>query len=574
MKRRIAAIVAPELACELAQRELACGPAPFAVIVGRDDAREVRDGEIRDKTATLDAVDRRAWQFGARPGQSVSQAAAYVGKLRVVQLGESRLREALGAIAEMALAFGTNAALTLRLEGDRLPPRDEVMAASLRYPLGAAAGPSDTVWLDVTGCSRLLGGEDILVDELESRVRELGHRARVAIADGPRIAQAIARWAPPAPPSTFGDRVIPAGRSAEHLAELPIAALPLGPDMVAWLGKLGLLRIEDLARLDRARLSHRLGAAARDLLELIAGRDDVPLCAHQPTRRIVESTSFESELDSTEPLMFALRGLAARAITRLSARGEATSRASIELGFDRSVITLENHGRQELLPFHEVLTLELPVPLARESELLRALSARLERTELAAPVVSLTLALEELSECEQHQLELGGKAGADPSAMPVLLAELDAHLGQGRVGVFELVDTHRPEARSRLVPVDVAHLRPRRRGQRPTRTRQLPSATPTPVAEEACHDHPTRILPEPLPIPSPDKSALIVVDKQAFVVESIRHCARIEQIDWWSADPLHRDYARARLRTDRETTEAWIFIDRKTGRAYLQGWFD
>src|SRR5690606_22909426 len=132
------------------------------------------------------------------------------------------------------------------------------------------------------------------------------------------------------------------------LSQLPIAALPLDPELLGWLGKLGIFSVGDLARIDRARLAHRLGAQATDVLELIAGRDPVPLCAYQPPREVVESAAFEEELSGTVPLLFVLRGLLARAVGRLTVRGEACTRASLELSFDRGVVALSRRqkGRQ------------------------------------------------------------------------------------------------------------------------------------------------------------------------------------------------------------------------------------
>lgn len=552
--RRIAAIVLPELACEIARRDKLAKDA-FAVIV---DAEATSAEEVADpieKTATLHAVSREAWRYGARPGQSASQAAAYVGQLNVVRLPKSSVLERLGAMAEIAKSYGTTAALALKLEKSQLPVRDEALAASLRYPLGAGAGPFDTVWLDVTGCAKLFGGEQELCAELCDRARDLGHRVRVAIADGPRIAQALARWGPSA------QLVAGAGQSARALAELPIPALPLGPKMMTWLGKLGILRIHDLAKLDRKKLSHRLGGASRDLLEVIAGRDTVPLCPHHPPRKIEEGTSFEHEIESTEPLLFVLRGLASRAIARLSARGEACGSASILLGFDRAVIALKNETRKQPLEQEMTLTLDLPVPLSRESELMRALSAKLEMAELDAPVVSLSLVLDALTTKGEHQLQIGGRTGVDPTALPTLLAELNAHLGSERVGVLSLVDQHRPEARTRLVPVDDAMINGR------TKAAALP-------ARFIEGDLPTRILSRPMLIPTPERGALVVIDKRPFVIEGMRHTARIDRVDWWATDPVHRDYLRAWLKHDDHVCEAWVYVDRQTGKAYVHGWFE
>jgi protein ImuB len=456
------------------------------------------------------------------------------------------------------------AAIDLVAEDGRLTSN----GVGCRYPLGAGAGPRDTVWLDVTGCARLVGGEDVLAAELRDRVAALGHRARVAVASGPRIAQAIARWW--LPRSTAGEEelVVTAEATARRLADLPVAALPLETPLLVWLGKLGILRIADLVRLDRARLAHRLGPAARDLLQLATGRDDVPLRAWEPPRRIVESAAFEEALDGLEPLVFVLRRLVARASARLTARGEACTAVSIGLAFDPSVIALENRNALEeanqgpALSCETELALSLPVPLAREDELLRPIHARLERLEAPAPIRSVTLVLDGLTARPEHQLDLGRRRGRDPGGLPRLLGELEAWLGPGRVGLLHLRDAHRPEARSALAP---------------------PAAAPTPPhAPPLAADEPTRILPEPIEVGRIERGALLAAGTEGhvFVIDSLRLTSRLESVEWWSHEPLSRDYARARLRVGsrpsdhREHVDGWLFIDRATGRGYLQGFFD
>ncbi len=578
--KRIAAIVLPDLACELARADFpSIVDGPFAVIVaGAQDS----DAPI-DQRAVLDAVDPRARQYGARPGQTAAQASAYVGQLRVVRLTRARIRQALASVAEMALGFGTTAAIDLETTADHLAD-GSILA---RYPGGDGAGPHDTVWLDVSGCARLCGGEDLLCADLRERARELGHRARVAIAGGPRIARAIARWASASSPhdAGCGELVVPRGEDAAHIAELPIAALPLPDALGSWLLKLGLLRIEDLARLDRKRLSHRLRGNhnkrklgdARDLLELIAGRDAVPLRMLELPRRIVEHANLEQELSSTEPLLFVLRGLTARAIARLSARGQACGSVTMELCFDRSVIALANRQERAQLPNQQRIDIALPVPLSRQEELMRALQAKLERIELPAPVVALGLTLDDLCDKNHRQLSLGRGKVIDPNALPLLLAELGAWLGPTRLGVLSEVDSHRPEARSRLVPVDL----------------KSEAGYVQMTWDSLFHPEPTRILPAPIAMgsnfaghPHPGSAlatgSLIHVDHHLYLVDRLRLSARIDRVEWWSPSPVSRDYARAWVhhdlrRNDREQTEravAWMFVDHRTKQGFLHGWYE
>jgi len=620
--KRIAAIVLPEIACELVRTHelLTTGSLgsdaagrPFAVIV--DD--EVTADEAIDSSAILDAVDPDAWRYGARPGQSAAEAAAFVGKLNIVRLSSQLIERALGNLAEIALGFGTTAALTLHSTVDlhsnglALPLAATISRSTharaeltrLRYPLGTGAGPYDTVWLDVTGCARLVGGEDILCADLHDHAQRLDHRARIAIANGPRIAQAMARWKRAQQPD---DLIVPQGEAAQYLADLPIAALPIDPRTMSWLGKLGILRIDDLAQLDKARLAHRLGPRAQDLLALIAGQDDRPLHAYQPPRQIVESAIFDDELCGAEPLLFVLNRLSSRAVTRLRTRGEACTLVSLTLTFDRAFIALENRCRAETnkLPETQRIELEMPVALARQDELMVAVRARLERLQLPGPVTAVELTLDGLTSQTHSQLAIsrmdGSRmGGTNPNALPTLLAELSAGLGRTRVGVLSLADSHRPEARSKLVPADPHGSRP----ATPT-TSQVDDLTDS--LAHIMMPEPTRILPQPIEVGPLEIGALIGAKAHApsssahqqrctlYLVDRLELSSRIDRVQWWSASPVCRDYARAWLRTGArhdssprhsskrghperaypELAEAWVYVERGSGRGFLHGWYD
>jgi protein ImuB len=538
--KRIAAIVLCDLACELARSRRAHARKPLAVIV--DDEEE---------NGKLDAVDEVAWRYGARPGQSAAEAHAYVGHLQIVHLTRADVQGALASIAEIALAFAPTVALELAR------PQPEPL---LRYPAGAGAAPLDTVWLDVTGCARMFGGEDLLLAELRARLSELGFRARMAIADGPRLAQALARW-------SAVETVAPQG-SAEVLAELPVACLPLGCEVAAWLAKLGIWNVDELARLERTRVAHRLGRYASDVLELCSGRDDMPLCAYQPERRIVELASFEEPLTTSEPLMFVLRGMAARASARLGSRAEACAKASLELIHDRAALVLAQREGRAFAP-ERIVDLSLPVPIARQDDLLRTIQVKLERLEVSLPIASVRLVLEELTRRSEAQLDMMSLSHASPDALPTVLAELCAALGNDRVGVLRVVDSHRPEARSELVPVPLSH-------------RPLVMNLVRSNSLQAWLHEPTRILPAPVGIGKVRPGSLIGADRHMYLIDHLRMSARLEGIEWWRLHPVSRDYARVHVhsglsngpRHALDHAEAWIFIDRSTHRAYLHGWFD
>src|SRR5882672_3364445 len=98
----------------------------------------------------------------------LARDAAASATLHVRVVAESAVRVGFARVAEVALAFG---------------------------PVAAFDVATEVVWVEIGGCAHLHGGEHALVAALAARVRALGHTCRIAIADGPRIAAAVARFA-------------------------------------------------------------------------------------------------------------------------------------------------------------------------------------------------------------------------------------------------------------------------------------------------------------------------------------------------------------------------------------------
>jgi len=124
----------------------------------------------------------------------------------------------------------------------------------LRYaPLVAVDAP-DGIWIDVTGCTHLAGGEEALLEDLVARFKRAGFTARAAIAGTPGVAHAVAR---------YGGRqmgVVPADSLRDELAPLPVKALRLPSEVIDGLHRLGFERINDLMTAPGAPLVKRLGA--------------------------------------------------------------------------------------------------------------------------------------------------------------------------------------------------------------------------------------------------------------------------------------------------------------------------
>jgi protein ImuB len=145
----------------------------------------------------------------------------------------------------------------------------------LRYtPLVAPwheASGADGLFLDIAGCAHLFGGEAELLADLARRLRHFGLHPRLAIADTPGAAWAVA---------VFGRTdgiVVPSGGAESALRDLPLAALRLPDDTRLLLRRLGFRRIADVLHQPRAPLAARFGAHSLDRLDQALGRAPEPL---------------------------------------------------------------------------------------------------------------------------------------------------------------------------------------------------------------------------------------------------------------------------------------------------------
>jgi protein ImuB len=555
LERRVGAIVLTHLACELAAREGDARDLPLAVVDAKHDAHTDEEAELGN---VLLAVNDAAHKFGVRAGQTVAEARSRVAGLAVRGLTGRALGQALGRVAEIALSFGPTVAIET----------------------GDPSDPLDTVWVDLTSTSHLFGGEEAALFELASRVRELGHRVRAAIADGPRLARAASLFA------TSSEIVVPPNGGQAMMRDLPIEALPISRERAVWLHRLGLWTVGDLAALPARALAGRLvdrGATAdpwRESLELAEGRDDAPLVAYEPPSAPSESVAWDEPMHTIEPLLFALRGLVGRLSARLEGRGEASQSIELWAPYDRSIAKLRNVPPSEQGEAGLYFRIELPSPLFKKSDFFRVLKSKLEQTTLAAPVTRLSITARMLTRAPRLQLWMGTETTIqhDPGAMAVLLAELSAEIGPDNVGVLAIDPVHRPEGRTHLVAIDDLSPREQRGTARgSTRTRAEGRARGAPAEESAASDveFPTRLLPKPIPLEwTPGGRPAVAIDNQLYTWSGSRHSMRFDRVDWWTASPLSRDYARVWLSSGKKHIEAWVYTDRHTGRSYLHGYYD
>lgn len=539
--RRFAAVVMPRVHLEIARARLgeSDANAPLAVVVAWPGSAAQTETDLLGNTR-IDEVSSEARALGVRRGQTIAAARAMTDlRVRVVHVDE--VRDVLASIAEAALAFGATTSFGDGASSDS-PARSPRLGA--------------VVWADVTGCAHLFGGEAALGARLGERVRAMGYACRVAIADGPRVAAAVAAHAPA---HRVGPLVVPPGKNAVAMRALPLAALPLDDEACAWLSRVGMRTAGDLQRLPTRALGTRLGAITSDVMGLLRGDDSAPLVAYRPPEVIEERVELEYGIDATEALLFVTKGLCDRVAARLEGRAMAASRVELVLSLDRAMLpdeatsagerALPNEATSAGDPATLVLSVALPAVVSRAQDLFAVLRARVDAHATAhssrpasAPIRAVALRAPELACVEGRALALFDAEPKADLALPRLAAELAAELGEARVGVLELRDSWIPEERTRMVPYRLA------RGAREDRAGTFVST----VIE------PSRLLGAGVPPPAPLARPKLLV----------RH----EAVEWWRRGVASSDFAIAEIANFDTRALGWIEI--RGGAAKLRGWID
>lgn len=580
-ERRVACVVLPELACELARWATtkpseeasavrvrkASAARPLGVVLMDGVEQKTTIAELNRKIEPnfrLGAVDGLARRFGISEGQTIIEARCLHAGIEVVALPRNQIAQTLSKIAESLL--------------------DRASVVAIEAP--------DTIWLEIGPVIRTLGGEVTIAKEITERVRCLGHAMRLAVASGPRLAQLFARWSAAGHPNGL---LVSSARAREQASSLPLAALPLNHDQLGWLGRLGLVHLSDLNRLPEGELIHRLGRDAARWIALARGEDHEPLFAIQPERVLRERLEWEEPVEGLERLRFVLRRLTTNLEARLAARGEAAERMSVLLQHDPAI------ARHRGVPLETQLHFELARPLWYAEDLERIIVARCERTQLWAPSVALELRVVSPKPKVPKQLELGrlvaGYGASPPAAdgLPVLLAELEVDIGGERVGLLRLGDNHRPELKSLFSPCRVEEdsgreFRPRKPRKSNPKTVSNASTSRVPANSNGAHRvaaHPmaasqsqtlegvTRLLEPPTLIEPPLRvGTTVFLQHQPYVIERLRFEERLSGVQWWGRQSIARDYLRLFLQGTSGGLEALVYVEPENGRCFLQAVVD
>jgi protein ImuB len=297
----------------------------------------------------------------------------------------------------------------------------------------------DGLLIDMTGGAHLFGGEEALLAEMLKRLDGAGIPARVAIADTPGAAFALARW------SGQDAAIAPPGGAKAVLAPLPVEALRLEPDAVRLLARFGLQRIGDLYPLPRSGLARRFrsnqGLALVRRLDQALGAEAEPLKPERPPADYRAWQVFFEPMTEADTVMLALPPLAEALCVQLEQDGQGARILALD--------AFRTDGRVVRL------TCGLSAPSRTPGHLLRLLKEKgVENLDLGFGADALMLTAITAEPLAGRQGELAGDAKlSDPGeALAGLIDRLQAKLGVGAVRRPLAVESHIPERSERWIP--------------------------------------------------------------------------------------------------------------------------
>ncbi|RYY26298.1 MAG: DNA polymerase Y family protein [Sphingomonadales bacterium] len=210
-------------------------------------------------------------------------------------------------------------------DGDRAALNGLALALARRWTPTVAIEGDDTLFLDLTGVAHLHGGEARMAKRLVRLLARLGYAARIAVADTPGAAWALAHFG--------AGGIYPAATHIDAIAPLPIEALRIEGKAVELLHRLGVTRVAQLAAMPRGPLVKRFGKDLVLKLEQAHGRLPEPLHPVIPREAILAAQRFAEPIATPEAIAHWLGEIVTRLAAALEADGLGATR--IELIADR-----------------------------------------------------------------------------------------------------------------------------------------------------------------------------------------------------------------------------------------------
>ncbi len=311
---------------------------------------------------------------------------------------------------------------------------------SLRYsPRVMACGDAeggDGIFIDITGCAHLFGGEAALCADLARRLRAFGLAPHLALAGTAGAAWALAHYG-------RDGAIVSAGGETAALRDLPPAALRLDGDTLALLRSLGFRRIGTLIDAPRAPFAARFGEAILRRLDQALGRVAEPLAPVLPPPVYRAQAVFADAIVAQDHVLAAARRLLHAVLRDLERDGKGMKRLRLLLfRVDGGAVPIE---------FGLAAATRDPGHVARLLAL--RLDRRVDDLEAGAGFEAASLDVLAAAPMAEHQAGFAAHgAAARPDGLARLVDRLVQRFGSGAVRRIAARASHIPERAAMLRP--------------------------------------------------------------------------------------------------------------------------
>jgi protein ImuB len=379
------------------------------------------------------------------PSRPLVLVAPGVGGARVVALNRAAQRG--GVVANELLSNARSKVLDLQTR-DADPAADAAALRKLalwclRYaPLVAPwdeTSGADGLFLDITGCAHLFGGEAQLLADLARRLTRFGLVPRLAVADTAGAAWAMVRHGP------ADGLIVPPGREERALRPLPLAALRLSDDTRALLRRLGFRRIGELIGKARAPFAARFEKELLLRLDQALGQAPEPLAGISAPPVYRAFATFLEPISSQEHVLEAATQLLDRLAEDLMRDGAGARTLRL--------ILFRVDGKARFLD------IGLAAPSRDARHIARLIALRLDRlgdaldADFGFEAAAVHVLVAEPLDARQTGLAMDA-ATPPPEALPQLIDRLQQRLGADAVRSLHPHPSHIPERAVRARPFD------------------------------------------------------------------------------------------------------------------------
>jgi protein ImuB len=478
----------------------------------------------QDNALRISALDDAAAGLGLEVGLPLANARAVCPDIKVFDADEAADTEALNQIADWC---------------DRFTP-----LVALDLPHG--------LFLDITGCAHLFGGEAAMLAMVCGALQRQGFVVASAIAGTPVCARTLTRCVP--------GRIVAAGEEADAIKSLPVFALGADDAITRGLRRAGLKTIGDVASRARPEITARFGAAFTSLLEQALGQAEAPINPRKPLPEYIVEKRFAEPVITDAVISVTLASLARTLVAAMERQGKGARR--LEASFFRTDGAVR------------AVAVDTGQPVTKGDVIDRLFRERLDA--IADPLdpgfgfdlIRLSASRTEIVVQQQHDLDANVH---DNDELAALIDRIAARIGGSRVMVHLPQGTHIPERAVLALPAQ-HHLVLSAHADWPARVEEEPPLRPLRLFERPEQIQVIAQVPDGPP-------ARFVWRRASHAVIRAEGPERIA-MEWWRAPGamLTRDYFRVE---DEVGLRFWLYRDglydreivQEEGRVVQPNWF-